>query len=73
MTSLPPFAGGYISQAFGADDLGQVVGVAETGNADPTCIAPHVLDYFGIIWEKDGSTELLQPYPGDQISGAIAI
>ncbi len=73
MTSLPPFEGGFISEAFGANNLGQIVGVAETGNVDGTCTSPQVLDYFGVMWAKDGSMQSLQPYPGDQISAAVGI
>lgn len=65
--------GGNISEAFGINNSRQVVGVAETSNTDSTCARPQVLDYFGVIWEADGTMQALHPYPGDQISAAVGI
>ncbi len=72
MTPLPTL-GGNISEAFGINNSGQVVGVAETGNTDSTCLRPQVLDYFGVIWNPDGTIQALLPYPGDRISAAVGI
>ena len=71
--SLPPFTGGNISEAFGVNNSRQVVGVAESGNQDQTCVHPQKLDYYGVIWNPDGSMQMLSPYPGDHISAAVAI
>jgi probable HAF family extracellular repeat protein len=73
MKPLPPFSGGNISEAFGANNSGQIVGIAETGYADPTCMRPQVLDYIAVIWGPDSSMQALNPYGNDQISAAVAI
>jgi probable HAF family extracellular repeat protein len=72
MKALPTL-GGNISQAFGMNNSGQAVGVAETYNEDPTCSKPQVLDYLGVIWNPDGTMQQLAPYPGDHISAAVGI
>lgn len=72
MTSLATL-GGNINEAFGINNSGQVVGVAETGNPDSTCVRPQVLDYFGVIWNTDGSIQKLLPFSGDPISAAVGI
>ena len=69
-----PTLGGNNSQALGANNLGQVVGVAETANQDENCVAPQVLDYAGVIWTPlRNRIEALPPYPGDTSSAAIGI
>jgi len=72
MIALPTF-GGNISEAFGINNSGQVIGVAETGNTDPSCVRPQVLDYLAVIWNPNGTMRALSPFPGDQISGAVGI
>jgi probable HAF family extracellular repeat protein len=74
MISLLPFFGGYISESFGANNLGQVVGFAETGYADASCLHPQVQDYMGVVWNIDGSImQALAPYHSDKASVAAAI
>jgi probable HAF family extracellular repeat protein len=69
-----PTLGGNNSQAWGANNLGQVVGVAETANQDANCVAPQILDYQAVIWTPlKNRLEALPPYPGDTVSGAIGI
>lgn len=69
-----PTLGGNNGEAIGINELRQVVGVAETSTADPTCIAPQVLDFKGAIWgPKAGEIQDLPPLPGDTISVAAAI
>jgi probable HAF family extracellular repeat protein len=73
MTPLPTL-GGNNDQAFGLNDQGQVVGIAENGTRDASCAPPQVLDFEAVIWgPKPGETETLPPLPGDAISGALAI
>ena len=73
MMALPPLIGGNISEAFGINNSGQVVGVAEAGNRDQTCVRPQKLDYFGVIWNPDGAMKKLRPYGDDRISAAVGI
>lgn len=72
LTSLPTL-GGNISQAFGINNSGEVVGVAETSITDPSCVRPQVLDYLAVIWNPSGTMQVLNPIAGDQISGAVGI
>jgi probable HAF family extracellular repeat protein len=72
LTPLPTL-GGNISQAFGINNSGQVIGVAETTVADPSCVHPQVLDYRAVIWNPNGEIQVLNPIDGDQISGAVGI
>jgi len=73
LTQLPTL-GGNISEAFGVNNLGQVVGFAETGNQDPTCVRPQVFDYHAVIWGPNGEIQSqLPPFGNDAISVAVAI
>jgi probable HAF family extracellular repeat protein len=69
-----PTLGGNISQPFGINNSGQVVGMAETATPDSTCGRPQVLDYEGVIWGINGSiASTLPPLPGDHVSAAVGI
>ena len=55
MTPLPPFPGGYDSYATAANNLGEVVGWAENGVHDATCVpAYQILQFRAVIWEPWG-------------------
>lgn len=72
--AMMPTLGGNNSQAWGANNLGQVVGVAETAHQDANCVAPQILDYQAVIWTpRENRLEVLPLYPGDTVSGAIGI
>ena len=74
MSPLPPFPGGYNSYATGANNHGQIVGWAENGVNDPTCVPPfQVRQFRAVIWQPDGSMQELPPLPGDSTSAATAI
>ena len=78
MTALPPFPGGFSSYATSVNNLGQVVGWAENGVADPTCVnlgnnIYQVLQFRAAIWQPDGTMQELPPLPGDSTSAATAI
>ena len=69
-----PTLGGNNNTAVVANNLGQVVGFAETATVDPNCVAPQVLDYEAVIWTPwDKRIQELPPYPGDSIGAAIGI
>jgi probable HAF family extracellular repeat protein len=73
MTALPPLGGNY-SEAYGANNLGQIVGLAETNTVDPNCAPPQQFRWEAVIWgPKAGEIRALRPLPGDVIGGALAI
>jgi probable HAF family extracellular repeat protein len=73
MTSLPTL-GGNISEAFGVNNLGQVVGFAETKTQDANCVRPQMLDYEAVMWNPNGDVQAtLLPFPGDSVSVAVGI
>lgn len=74
MTELKPFAGGYNGFASAANNQGQVVGWAENGVRDPSCVGSQVLQFRAAIWEP--GTDLptqLPPLTGDSTSAATAM
>jgi probable HAF family extracellular repeat protein len=76
MTPLPPFPGGYNSYATAANNLGEVVGWAENGVHDSTCVqTSQVLQFRAVIWEPWGEMRELPPLPntGDTSTAATAI
>jgi probable HAF family extracellular repeat protein len=73
MTELPPI-GGNNSSAFGVNNRGQVVGLAETATPDSSCVLPQVLDYKAVVYgPKRGEVHELPTFPGDAVAGATAI
>ena len=74
MTALRNLPGGLNSQAYSINDRGQVVGFAENGIFDSTCIVPsQVMRYEATLWEPDGYVRELAPLPGDTVSFAFSI
>jgi len=74
MTSLRPFPGGFNSYATATNNRGQIVGWAENGVNDPTCIPPfQVRQFRAVIWQPDGTMRELPPLAGDSTSAATAI
>lgn len=69
---LPLLLGGNNSQASGVNNRGQVVGWAESGTYDTTCIAPQRLQIEAVIWEH-GQIQELRPLPGDLDGAANTI
>ncbi|MFZ1017941.1 MAG: DUF3466 family protein, partial [Candidatus Cybelea sp.] len=65
--------GGNNSVSQDVNNRDQVLGSAETSTQDPSCQAPQVFDYYAVIWQPNGTMVTLPPYPGDVVSGAIAI
>ncbi|HMH15807.1 MAG TPA: hypothetical protein VK578_22090 [Edaphobacter sp.] len=74
MTALRSLPGGHNSQAYSINARGQVVGIAENGIFDSTCIVPsQVMRYEATLWEPDGYVRELAPLPGDTVSFAFSI
>ncbi len=73
MTALPTL-GGYNGVAASANNLGQIVGWAETAVNDPTCVLPQVQQFEAVIWGpgKD-QIQQLSPLGDDPDSAATAI
>jgi probable HAF family extracellular repeat protein len=76
LTALPKLPGGHNANAFGINDLGQVVGFAETGVKDPTCVTATAFQVFrfqAVKWERDGEIKELPPLPGDTVAFSFGI
>lgn len=74
MTALRNLPGGLNSQAYSINNRGQVVGFAENGIFDSTCIVPsQTMRYEATLWEPDGYVTELTPLPGDTVSFAFSI
>jgi len=76
LTALQPLAGGNNANAFDVNNLGQVVGVAENGTRDDTCVsgmAFQVLRFEAVRWGLDGRIQALRPLPGDTVGFATGI
>ena len=72
MTSLPTL-GGNNSGANDVNNLGQIVGEAETSIKDPSCTPPLVFDSYGVIWKPNGKIVTLAPLSGDTFSNAFSM
>jgi probable HAF family extracellular repeat protein len=72
MTALPTL-GGNNAEATGMNDRGDAIGVAENSTRDKSCVAPQRLDFYGVVWQRNGRTITLSPLSGDTASGAVAI
>lgn len=73
MTALPTL-GGNNGVASSANNLGQIVGWAETAVNDPTCVLPQVQQFEAVIWgPSKGQIEQLSPLGTDPDSAATAI
>jgi len=76
LTALSTLPGGNNAQAYGLNNLGEVVGFSETGVEDPTCstlMPSQVLRYEAVIWEPDGKVRKLRPLQGDTVGFAWGI
>lgn len=75
MRPLNPLPGGNNSFATGANNRGEVVGWAENGIHDPTCVANNqVLQFRPVLWQaRNGQISELPRLPGDSSGAATAI
>ena len=65
---------GHNAQAYGINNQGQVVGFAENGTPDLTCLTPsQVLRFDAVIWGRNGKLQKLSTLPGDEVSFAFGI
>ena len=74
MAALPTL-GGNNSSAFGVNNRGQVVGLAETAKKDlKNCVSPQKLVYKAVVYGPNrGEVHELPTFPGDAVAGATAI
>jgi probable HAF family extracellular repeat protein len=73
MTPLPTL-GGNNAMAFGLNNRGQIIGVAENNTKDKLCPSPQVLDYQAVIWGPGkGDIQTLPPLPGDTVGFTLGI
>jgi uncharacterized membrane protein len=80
MTALPTL-GGINGYAAGTNELGQIVGWAETPVHDPTCTAVtkfpqsfyQVLQFEPVVWDRAGNVQRLPTLSGDPDGAATAI
>jgi probable HAF family extracellular repeat protein len=72
MKALPTL-GGTNGYASGVNELGDVVGWAETTVQDSTCTAPQVFQFEAVKYGRDDRPQVLAPLSGDQDSAATAL
>ncbi len=74
MRALAPLPGGNNSFATGSNNTGRVVGWAENGVHDPTCVAPQVLQFRPVTWGPAiNHVQELPLIAGDTSGAATAI
>jgi probable HAF family extracellular repeat protein len=76
LAALPRLPGGRNSNAFGINNLGQVIGWSETGVRDSTCskgTPSQVFRYEAVKWDSDGKIHQLRPLKGDTVSFAMGL
>jgi probable HAF family extracellular repeat protein len=76
LTPLPNLPGGRNGDAFGVNNLGQLVGFTENGVRDSTCATGtpfQVFRFEAVKWEPNGQVHELQPLPGDTVAFAMGV
>ncbi len=76
LRTLAKLSGGNNAQALWENDLGQTVGVAESGIFDSTCaqMTPNQkMRFEPVIWEANGKIRKLSPLAGDTVGYAFGI
>jgi probable HAF family extracellular repeat protein len=77
LTALPNLLGGNNANAFLLNDQGEVVGFAENGVKDSTCVTggtpSQVFQFEAVRWSPTGQIQELQLLPGDTVGFAFGI
>jgi uncharacterized membrane protein len=77
LRALPVLSGGNNANAIDVNDLGQVVGLAENGTSDATCVsggtAFQLLRFEAVSWGLDGRIQELHPLSGDTVGFSVGI
>lgn len=77
LTALPNLPGGNNAAAFGLNNQGQVVGFAENGVSDSTCLAGgtpfQVIRFEAAVWGQNNEIKELRPLRGDSVGFAFGI
>ena len=71
LTQLPTL-GGTNAAALQSGPAGLIVGVAEDGVADESCIPPQKTHFQAVVWDR-GEIHELPPLPGDEVGAALRI
>lgn len=67
---LEPLPGGTHSFAAGANNIGEIVGWAENGTVDDSCVAPQKLQFKPVVWGPGRRPVRALPLPEGDTSGA---
>ena len=70
LTELPTL-GGINSAALEINGRGEIVGAAEDGTLDATCVAPQRSHFQAVVWGANGEIHKLPPLPGDEVGLAL--
>jgi probable HAF family extracellular repeat protein len=76
LTALRPLPGGRNDNAFGLNNLGQIVGFSENGVRDSTCVKATPFQVFrveAVRWEPNGEVHELPPLKGDTVAFGFGI
>lgn len=76
LTALRNLHGGRNGNAFGVNNLGQVVGWTENGVRDSTCVKAtpfQVFRFEAVRWEPNGEVHELPPLKGDTVAFGMGI
>jgi len=77
LKALPNLPGGNNANAFGINSRGEVVGFAENGTSDTSCLdggTPfQVVQFEAVKWGANGAIQQLRPLPGDAVGYAFGL
>ena len=76
LTALPTLPGGHNAEAYGLNNIGQVIGFSENRVEDSSCatLMPfQVFRYDAVVWEPNGHIRKLRRLPGDTVAFGFGI